>query len=47
MSNSKIYLKIFEISPRLSLWTRKELPEEGMGVASFRNAVQYIRNYLL
>ena len=23
------------------------LPEEGMGVAFFRNAVQYIRNHLL
>jgi len=28
-------------------WTREELPEEGMGVAFFRNAVQYIRNNLL
>ncbi len=28
-------------------WTREELPEEGMGVAFFRNAVQYIRNHLL
>jgi len=28
-------------------WTREELPEEGMGVAFFRNAVQYIRNQLL
>jgi len=28
-------------------WTREELPEEGMGVAFFRNAVQYIRNHLI
>lgn len=28
-------------------WTREELPEEGMGVAFFRNAVHYIRNHLL
>ena len=28
-------------------WTREELPEEGMGVPFFRNAVQYIRNHLL
>ncbi len=28
-------------------WTREELPEEGMGVAFFRNAVQYIRSHLL
>jgi phosphoribosylformylglycinamidine (FGAM) synthase-like amidotransferase family enzyme len=27
-------------------WTREELPEEGMGVAFFRNAVQYIRTHL-
>jgi len=47
MSNSKIYVKIFEISPGLSFWTWEELPEEGMGVAFFRNAVQYIQNHLL
>jgi phosphoribosylformylglycinamidine synthase len=28
-------------------WTREALPEEGMGVAFFRNAVQYIRQNLL
>jgi phosphoribosylformylglycinamidine synthase subunit PurQ / glutaminase len=28
-------------------WTREELPEEGMGLALFKNAVQYIRNHLL
>jgi phosphoribosylformylglycinamidine synthase len=28
-------------------WTREELPEEGMGLAFFRNAVQYIRSHLL
>jgi len=28
-------------------WTREELPEEGMGVLFFRNAVEYIRNHLL
>lgn len=28
-------------------WTREELPEEGMGVAFFRNAVHYIRKNLL
>ena len=28
-------------------WTREEVPEEGMGLAFFRNAVQYIRNHLL
>ena len=28
-------------------WTREELPEEGMGLAFFRNGVQYIRNNLL
>jgi phosphoribosylformylglycinamidine synthase subunit PurQ / glutaminase len=28
-------------------WTREELPEEGMGVLFFRNAVGYIRNHLL
>jgi phosphoribosylformylglycinamidine synthase len=28
-------------------WTREELPEEGMGLAFFRNAVQYIRNNLV
>ena len=28
-------------------WTREQLPEEGMGVAFFRNAVQYIRSHLL
>ena len=26
-------------------WTRDELPEEGKGLAFFRNAVQYIRNH--
>ncbi|MBW2040194.1 MAG: phosphoribosylformylglycinamidine synthase subunit PurQ [Deltaproteobacteria bacterium] len=28
-------------------WTREELPEEGAGVAFFRNAVEYIRGNLL
>jgi phosphoribosylformylglycinamidine (FGAM) synthase-like amidotransferase family enzyme len=28
-------------------WTREELSEEGMEVAFFTNAVQYIRNHLL
>jgi len=28
-------------------WTREKLPEEGMGLAFFVNAVQYIRNHLL
>jgi phosphoribosylformylglycinamidine (FGAM) synthase-like amidotransferase family enzyme len=28
-------------------WTREELSEEGMGLAFFKNAVQYIRNHLL
>jgi phosphoribosylformylglycinamidine synthase subunit PurQ / glutaminase len=28
-------------------WTREELPDEGMGVLFFRNAVQYVRNHLL
>jgi phosphoribosylformylglycinamidine synthase len=28
-------------------WTREELPEEGMGIAFFRNGVQYIRTHLL
>ena len=28
-------------------WTREQLPEEGMGIAFFRNAVQYIRSRLL
>jgi phosphoribosylformylglycinamidine synthase len=28
-------------------WTREELPEEGMGLAFFKNAVQYIRSHLL
>lgn len=28
-------------------WTREEVPEEGKGLAFFRNAVQYIRNHLL
>jgi len=28
-------------------WTRETLPEEGMGVAFFRNAVEYVRNHLL
>jgi phosphoribosylformylglycinamidine synthase len=28
-------------------WTREELPEEGAGVALFRNAVEYIREHLL
>jgi hypothetical protein len=27
--------------------TREELPEEGMGLAFFENAVQYIRSHLL
>ena len=27
-------------------WTREQLPEEGMGVALFRNAVEYIRKEL-
>ncbi len=27
-------------------WTREELPEEGQGLALFRNAVEYIRNNL-
>jgi phosphoribosylformylglycinamidine synthase len=27
-------------------WTREELPEEGMGLAFFKNAVQYIRSHL-
>jgi phosphoribosylformylglycinamidine synthase len=27
-------------------WTREQLPEEGMGIAFFRNAVEYIRNNL-
>ena len=25
-------------------WTREELPEEGMGLAFFKNAVQFIRS---
>ena len=28
-------------------WTREELPEEGMGVAFFKNAVEYIRDRLI
>lgn len=28
-------------------WTREELPEEGMGVAFFKNAVEYIRDHLI
>jgi phosphoribosylformylglycinamidine synthase subunit PurQ / glutaminase len=28
-------------------WTREGVPEEGMGVAFSRNAVEYIRNHLL
>jgi len=28
-------------------WTREELPEEGGGVALFRNAADYVRNRLL
>jgi phosphoribosylformylglycinamidine synthase len=28
-------------------WTREDLPEEGAGVAIFRNAVQYIRANVL
>jgi phosphoribosylformylglycinamidine (FGAM) synthase-like amidotransferase family enzyme len=28
-------------------WTREELPEEGAGVAFFRNAVEYIRSNIL
>jgi phosphoribosylformylglycinamidine (FGAM) synthase-like amidotransferase family enzyme len=28
-------------------WTREDLPEEGMGVAFFRNAVEYVRRELL
>jgi phosphoribosylformylglycinamidine synthase I len=27
-------------------WTRERVPEEGMGLAIFRNAIQYIRNNL-
>ncbi len=27
-------------------WTREELPEEGAGVAIFRNAVEYVREHL-
>ncbi len=28
-------------------WTREDLPEEGMGLAFFKNAAQYIRSHLL
>jgi phosphoribosylformylglycinamidine synthase I len=28
-------------------WTREDLPEEGMGLVFFKNAVQYIRSHLL
>jgi phosphoribosylformylglycinamidine synthase len=28
-------------------WTRKDLPEEGMGVALFRKGVDYIKKNLL
>jgi phosphoribosylformylglycinamidine (FGAM) synthase-like amidotransferase family enzyme len=28
-------------------WTREELPEEGMGLSFFSNAVEYIRSHLL
>ena len=28
-------------------WTREDLPEEGVGVAFFRNAVQYVRQNVL
>ncbi|HOJ52041.1 MAG TPA: phosphoribosylformylglycinamidine synthase subunit PurQ [Syntrophales bacterium] len=28
-------------------WTREEVPEEGMGLALFRNAISFIRNELL
>jgi len=27
-------------------WTRKEIPTEGMELAIFRNAVEYIRKHL-
>jgi len=27
-------------------WTREELPEEGVGIAIFRNAVEYVREHL-
>jgi phosphoribosylformylglycinamidine synthase len=27
-------------------WTREKVPAEGMGVAIFRNAIEYIRNNL-
>jgi hypothetical protein len=40
------YLNL-EIGYYLIRWTREELPEEGMGLAFFRNAVQYIRKHLL
>lgn len=28
-------------------WTRESLPEEGMGLAIFRNAISFIRNHIL
>ncbi len=28
-------------------WTREELPEEGMGLSFFKNAIEYVRNNLL
>jgi phosphoribosylformylglycinamidine synthase len=38
--------KVITVKTNHPRWTREELPEEGMGVAFFRNAVQYIRTHL-
>ena len=43
MPHPEAYLH-FTNHPR---WTREDLPEEGMGLAFFRNAVEYIREELI
>jgi len=42
MPHPEAYLS-FVNHPR---WTREKIPEEGMGLALFRNALEYIRNFL-
>jgi phosphoribosylformylglycinamidine synthase len=42
MPHPEAYLS-FVNHPR---WTREKVPEEGMGLAIFRNAVEYIRKNL-
>jgi hypothetical protein len=47
LAGSEVVDIVHIIEPTIPVGPGEELPEEGIGVAFFRNAVQYIQNNLL